>query len=361
MEALSAETRAALVLSAALGGHTRLLGQGLRKWHAPSRLLHHLVRTTLTGGQLRDAERQADAALRRVEELGGHALVWGSPSYPKQLRQLIDPPPIVFAIGRLALLNRGAVAVVGTREATPYGRRISRWLARELGRRSVTVVSGLARGIDAAAHEAALDTVGSSIAVLGTGLDVAYPRSNARLASDLRASGLVLTEFLPGTPAMRHHFPRRNRLVAALSSAVIVVEAGSKSGSFITVDHALDLGKPVFGVPGSVDSPVSRGVHDLLRQGATVVSGLDDLFRDLEGNLELALDGAERSLAPGTVPDGAAGLVWKALSTPATADEISVRTALAVQTVAVALTELELAGTVERGFDGRYARMEVLP
>jgi len=361
MEALNSDTRAALVLAAALGTRTRLLGSGLREWRTPARLLDHLARTVLTTVQLGDAEQEARAAAARAKRLGCHMLVWGSSSYPRRLHDLADPPPIVFALGRLDLLNRCAVAMVGTREATPYGRRISQWLARELGRRSLTIVSGLARGIDAAAHRAALETPGSSIAVLGTGLDVPYPRSNTSLAADLRQRGLVLSEFLPGTPAFPHHFPRRNRLVAALSSAVLVVEAGPKSGSFITVDHALDLGKPIFGVPGPIDSRVSQGVHHLLRQGATLVSGLDALVQDLEGNMELALTDSGGAPTVAVRFEGAAGAVWDALSTPATADEISERTALAVQEVGIALTELELGGTVGRGLDGRYARVEVLP
>ena len=361
MEALTAETRAALMLSLSFGHRTRALARGLREFHTPSGFLEHVTRTSLTAAQVRSAERTARASERRAEELGCSILPWGSRTYPKKLCDLADPPVVVFAQGRLELLDRFALAIVGARRASPYGRRVSTWLAGEMGRRSIAIVSGLARGIDEAAHRAALETAGGSIAVLGTGLDVPYPRRNRSLATELRARGLVLTEFLPGTPPLPHHFPRRNRLVAALSQAVLVVEAGTKSGSFITVDHALDLGKPVFGVPGPIDSAGSRGVHELLRQGATLVSGVESLLRDLGESPELSFDRDTGGSTPSSELSGPAGAVWGALVVPATADELMARCALGVDAIGVALTELELAGVVGRDFDGRYARLVVRP
>ncbi len=363
MDPVAREQWAAVSVASFMGARTRATGAGLRRCRTAQRFLQELRGVSGKRQELAAAERVAHEALERTRELGCEVLAWGLPNYPEGLRDLHDPPAVLFAQGRLSLLSGPAVAVVGMRAASRYGTRIARWMGSEMGARGVTVVSGLARGVDAAAHEGAVETKGGSIAVLGTGVDVPYPRANQRLARRLRDRGLVLSEFLPGTPAYPAHFPRRNRIVAALSNAVIVVEARKKSGSFITVDHALDLGKPVFGVPGPIDSPRSRGVHELLRQGATLLSDLDSLWLELEGNLSLPLFAPELGVAvsepEARVGGGATRKVWEGLAEPSGADELAALTRMAPSDISTILTELELMGLIVRGLDGRYARRRV--
>jgi len=209
--------------------------------------------------------------LETLERLGAHLVAPGDPAYPERLFDLHDPPCALFARGNLALLKRPAVAIVGSRRATRYGRRVADGLARALARRGVTVVSGLAIGIDGAAHAGALEVEGPTIAVLGSGPDLLQPRRNESLGRRIVERGLVLSEYPPGVPAQPHHFPQRNRLVAALAGAVVVAEAAARSGALITVEHALDLGRGVFGIPGPVDRPTHAGVNGILQDGAGVI------------------------------------------------------------------------------------------
>jgi len=210
--------------------------------------------------------------LGALEELGGELLSPWSPAYPERLLELHDPPCVLFARGDLGLLESPAVAIVGSRRATSYGRRSADSLARALARRGVVVVSGLALGIDGTAHAGALEVEGPTIAVLGSGPDLLRPRRNERLGRRIVEHGLVLSEYPPGVRARAYHFPQRNRLIAALSRAVVVAEAAARSGALITVDHALDLGREVYGVPGPIDRPTHAGVNAILRDGAGVVT-----------------------------------------------------------------------------------------
>ena len=211
-----------------------------------------------------------------------------SPGYPALLRELTDPPPLLFLRGREELLHRPSVAVVGARKATEVGRRTAEALGRILARAGVTVVSGMALGIDGAAHRGALEAGGDTVAVLGSGLDRVYPRGHRALSRTIGKKGLLVSEFLPPEPSLPHHFPRRNRIIAALSRAVVVVEAGTKSGALITVDHALDLGREVLAVPGSVESPLAQGTNAMLGDGAralprpeAILPVLEELFPGL--------------------------------------------------------------------------------
>jgi DNA processing protein len=201
----------------------------------------------------------------------------GDPLYPPALHHLVDPPPILFLRGDPALLRIPSVTVVGSRKATPTGRRTAERLARGISEREVPVLSGRALGIDAAAHRGALEGPGGTVAVLGSGPDMAYPPSNRRLFLRIVEKGLVVSEFPPGEKARPHHFPRRNRILAALADTVVVVEAGERSGALITVDHALDLGREVYAVPGSLDSLQSRGSNRLLTDGAGAATSVEDL------------------------------------------------------------------------------------
>jgi DNA processing protein len=206
--------------------------------------------------------------------------------YPAWLRTIPDPPPVLYCDGSLEPGDRQAVAIVGSRQATPYGLRVTDALARELSRLGFTIVSGFARGIDAAAHRAALASGGRTVAVLGCGLDVDYPSGHASLRTEIAGSGAVLTEFAPDTAPFATNFPRRNRIISGLALGVVVVEAAEDSGSLITARLALEQGREVFAVPGPIDAPTSRGPHGLLKQGAKLVETVDDIVEELLPQLE---------------------------------------------------------------------------
>jgi len=206
--------------------------------------------------------------------------------YPAWLRTIPDPPPVLYCDGSLEPGDRQAVAIVGSRQATPYGLRVTDALARELSRLGFTIVSGFARGIDAAAHRAALASGGRTVAVLGCGLDVDYPSGHASLRAEIAGSGAVLTEFAPGTAPFATNFPRRNRIISGLALGVVVVEAAEDSGSLITARLALEQGREVFAVPGPIDAPTSRGPHGLLKQGAKLVETVNDIVEELLPQLE---------------------------------------------------------------------------
>jgi len=206
--------------------------------------------------------------------------------YPAWLRAIPDPPPVLYCDGSMEPGDRQAVAIVGSRHATPYGLRVTDALARELSRLGFTIVSGFARGIDAAAHRAALASGGRTVAVLGCGLDVDYPSGHASLRTEIAGSGAVLTEFAPGTAPFATNFPRRNRIISGLALGVVVVEASEDSGSLITARLALEQGREVFAVPGPIDAPTSQGPHGLLKQGAKLVETVDDIVEELLPQLE---------------------------------------------------------------------------
>ncbi len=233
---------------------------------------------------------RTQAWLTQTTDAVQHAVwTWGDPAYPPGLLALDDPPPLVFAQGQLHLPCENSIAIVGSRNPTPQGRENAKALAHSLHRSGCCVVSGLALGIDGAAHQGALQAAMqqpanascATVAVVGTGLDQVYPRAHQTLAREVALHGWVISELPPGTPPMSHHFPRRNRLIAGLSSGVLVVEAALKSGSLITADLALSQGKEVFAVPGSIHSPLSRGCHALLRQGAKLVETAQDVLEEL--------------------------------------------------------------------------------
>ena len=276
----------------------------------------------------------------------------GDARYPERLLDLPDPPSRLFAIGDLDLLHGGSVAIVGTRSATPYGERATREIAGALASVGVTVVSGMARGIDATAHRAALDAGGATTAVLGTGVDVPYPAAHHRLHAEIGRHGLLVSEELPGARALAGSFPRRNRIIAGLAKVTIVVEAGSHSGALITAAHALDLGRTVAAVPGPIDSPQSAGSNELLRDGAVVIATVDDA---------LALFGMTRPAAAKPLLDcPAQRAVWQALERGgADADALTNRCALPVEECLAALGALELAGLVECTLTGEFRRRSI--
>ncbi|WP_423930036.1 DNA-processing protein DprA [Candidatus Palauibacter sp.] len=308
------------------------------------------------------AVERAQGLLRAARAKGLGAVGYGGAAYPAGLRDLPDPPPVLFLRGSLPSDPDRAVAVVGTRAASSYGLRTAYTLGRELGRWGWTVVSGMARGIDAAAHAGALDAGGHSTGVLGTGHDHEYPAENRELYGRMRARGLLLSEFEPGAPPTRAAFPRRNRVIAALARGVIVVEAGGKSGALNTADHALDLGREVLAVPGRIDDPGAAGCLRLLRQGAGLVAGVQDVF-DALGWLHVAADGGPGSGDDGgsTQSEGEAAAspdmeLLRALTRgPRSPDELAVGLELPVARVLRGLGRLELEGWVERRPGGNFS------
>ena len=306
---------------------------------------------------LRDAklplERLTDRPYRatcaRLARIGVVGLPWGHPDYPEPLAALPDPPLLLWlrSAGDYGeLLARPAVAIVGARAATEYGRRVAHALARDLARH-LTVVSGLARGVDAAAHRGALET-GATLAVLPCGPDLVYPASHRALAGSIAGAGILVSEFAPGAPPLRHHFPFRNRVISGLSAAVVVVEARARSGSLHTVDHALRQGREVLVVPGPVDAPNSEGTNALLRAGAAPVLDASDVLAAVGISSAAAPSGAIRPDAAPAHP-----LLQALRRAPASPDELVAQTGTDAAEVARELVRLELEGYVEIGLDGR--------
>ncbi len=277
-----------------------------------------------------------------------------SSRYPDSLRALVDPPPLLFLRGRAELLDSPCVAIVGSRRATEGGRRTAETLGNRLSLGGVAVVSGMALGIDGAAHRGALNGGGNTVAVLGSGLRIVHPPSHRSLLRRIAATGLAVSEFLPSEPALPFHFPKRNRIIAALAEAVIVVEAGERSGALITVEHALDLGRDVLVVPGSVENPQCRGSNGLLRDGARVLPDPEAVLEELP---ELAARGTvgawppaggSPGKSPGSlpVPRELRGL-WNVLSSEASAvEELARRASMSPGEALAGLSALELAGLV---------------
>ena len=301
-----------------------------------------------------------DGALARADALGARVTTWSDPLYPPTLRSLADPPPVLFLRGPAELLLRSPiVTIVGARRSTARGRDVAERLGAALARAGVTVASGLALGVDGAAHAGALRAGGDTIAVLGTGPDVAYPGSHRRLFARIVRDGLIVSEFLPGTRAAPHHYPRRNRILAGIASTIVVVEAGRRSGSLITVDHALDLGLDVWAVPGPIDTAVCAGSNRLLVDGARPLVSIEGFVEAVGGR---ALGDPTVEVTPPRVPTQRSptdleARVYAALSTDAVAvDELSAVCASPVGEVLAVLTALELHGEVERLPGMRYRR-----
>lgn len=297
-----------------------------------------------------------------------HLLGWRDDAYPPLLRRIASPPAMLFVAGNPALLWQPSVAVVGSRAATAGGCSNATLFAGALAQAGLCVASGMAAGIDAAAHKAALDVDGATVAVLGTGPDIAYPVCHRPLLDRVASAGAVISEHPPGTGPLRQHFPSRNRILAGLSLGTLVVEAADKSGALITARMAAEMGREVFAVPGSIHNPMARGCHRLLREGAQLVESpaevlealaplVVELARALRGQLELLPAApADAGDAPGTdAPDY--NRLWHALGhDPTGMDELVVRTGLTAAALSSMLLALELDGRVAAEH-GRYARI----
>jgi DNA processing protein len=266
--------------------------------------------------------------------------------YPAPLRDLYDPPPFLFVKGSLVESDYRAVAMVGSRGATDYGRTTATRLADELSRHGVTIVSGMALGIDAASHRGALAAGGRTIAVLGSGIDVIYPRENRGLYAQIADNGAVISEFLPKTDPNPGHFPRRNRIIAGLSRAVIVIEAGEKSGALLTADMALVYGRELFAVPGNVSSKTSEGAHELLKAGANILTSVEDIFSVLP-ELKTGYI-APRKPVIEDLTEGERRVLEKLSSAPVQLDTLVRECGLTIGDAASFLLSLELRGLVKQ-------------
>lgn len=299
------------------------------------------------------ADEAVAAATAWLEEPANHLVTLADASYPRQLLQIPDPPPLLYVKGRIDLLSRPALAVVGSRHATAQGQANAESFARTFSDAGLTVVSGLALGIDAAAHRGGLAGASSSVAVLGTGADIVYPARNRALAHELAARGALVSEFPLGMRPLAGNFPRRNRLICGLSLGCLVVEAAAESGSLITARLAAEQGREVFAIPGSIHSPLAKGCHALIKQGAKLVESARDVLEELQLPAPAPAPSADV-----TRTDPRLRALLDALGhDPCGADALAARCGLSAAETAAALTQLELDGHVATLPGGLYQRM----
>lgn len=298
---------------------------------------------------------KVEAALRWLEAAENHLVTWADEDYPARLLEIGDPPFVLYLKGRRELLSNPALGVVGSRNATAGGIQLAEAFSESLSRAGLTIVSGMAMGIDAAAHAGGLSGIGSTIAVVGTGQDLVYPARNRALAHQLAESGLIVSEFNLGTPAAAGNFPRRNRIISGLSRGILVVEATLNSGSLITARMAGEQGRDVFAIPGSIHSPFSKGCHTLIKQGAKLVDDANDILG------ELGITGTE-SRAPAKPLESASseGLdpVLDAMGyDPITVDTLAERSGLETGSILAKLTQWEIEGAIVSLPGGKYQRV----
>ena len=306
------------------------------------------------------AVREAvERALRWAAEPGHFVVTLADKAYPPALLEITDPPAVLYAAGRVELLARACLAIVGSRNATAQGEANAQMFARSLSESGMTIVSGLALGIDAAAHRGGLAGPGSTIAVLGTGVDVIYPRRNEALALEIAQRGLLVSEFPLGTGPAQHHFPRRNRLISGLSRGCLVVEAAAASGSLITARAAADQGREVFAIPGSIHSPLSKGCHALIKTGAKLVESAEDVLGELSPFSRLGSASTTRTTpATPASPEEEAALLAHMGHDPVDVDLLCTRAGLSAEQVSSELLRLELDGRVTALPGGLYQRLE---
>jgi DNA processing protein len=346
------------------------LAWNVRRYHdclrlgSPAEVLHAARRglAGAVGAELAAAVAAVDAArvaaeqAERAARVEARLLTLGDAEYPAALKAIALPPPFLLVRGTLLREDALGVAIVGARRASPYGLRTAQDLATELAGRGVTVVSGLARGVDTAAHRGALASGGRTLAVLGSGVDVVYPPENAALAGEIVRCGAVLSQFPMGTAPLPQHFPLRNRVIAGLTLGTVVVEAADRSGALITARHAAELGREVYAVPGNVSSPGSQGTNRLIQDGAKLVQTWEDVVAEWPPEWRRAL-----RQPPGRREPAAAGPAEQAIlplvgDEPVAVDAVVERTGLAPAVVAAGLTALELRGLVRRVSGQQYVR-----
>ena len=354
----------ALALTPGLGA--RMAGKLLREMGSPDAIFSASL-TELEAQHLHAAVAQAihtrrplsDAAkeLAQAQALGVRLLTWDEPEYPERLREIYDPPPLLYVRGNIDLLRRHLISIVGARRPTPYGNHMAERLARDLADRGLVIVSGLARGIDSSAHKGALSAaLGATIGVLGCGIDVVYPKENKKIFAEMEQRGAIISEFPMGTFPAPQNFPIRNRVIAGMALGVVVVEGAQYSGSLITARLAMEFGREVYGVPGNATQPSSFGPNQLIKQGAKLVTGWEDVVEELPTPVRAELVPVEAASS-----EQRAALVEEALA-PAErplyellnvdqsrhVDELVELSGLTSSEVLAALFDLELKGVVRQ-------------
>jgi len=303
-----------------------------------------------------NCEENVTSVLSWLEDSNNHIVTLADEDYPKALLNIPDPPILLYIKGRLTLLNSTAVAIVGSRNATPQGNKNAEAFARTLSDSGLCIISGMAHGIDAAAHRGALNGRGSSIAVIGTGMDKVYPAANRDLAHTLAQQGTLISEFPLGTPPLAANFPRRNRLISGMSIGCLVVEASLQSGSLITARLAVEQGKDVFAIPGSIHAPQSKGTHALLKQGAKLVESAQDVLEELSAQLP-AIDSGVIVLSTET-PNNNQALLDQIGFEPVDIDTLSARCGLTIAELSAMLLSFELEGRISTLPGGLYQRLK---
>lgn len=372
---VSAEVRDLLTLSLVPGIGPRLTAALLERFGSAAAALRASTAelsaipyiTPRLAESVRQALERADTAteMERLERHGVRLIARGTPEYPAYLATISDPPYLLYIRGTLTAADANAVALVGSRHCTEYGRRVAARLASGLARAGVTVVSGLARGIDGAAHRAALEAGGRTLAVLAGGLSRIYPPEHTDLAREVEASGAVLTESKMDQEPLAGLFPVRNRIISGLSKVVVLVEAAEKSGALITANHAADQGRTVLAVPGSVEASSSGGTNELIRKGAVLCRGVEDILEELHGVSAMAAAQNNTASLPVTPPapsgpppglDDNQRRIWEILTEACHLDQLVQRLGLAVPQVSGALMMMEMKKVVRRLPGNRYER-----
>ncbi len=344
-------------------GHTKIY-QLLKTFGSPNKVFSantHQLKEVVTESIAKKIQQgihteASQKTLSWLEKDNTHIITLADTEYPQRLLEIADPPAVLYAIGNLKWLNHPSIAIVGSRNATPQGEKNADSFAQEMCMQGLCVISGMALGIDGAAHRGAIKSTGATIAVVGTGLDIVYPAKHRELAHQIAERGLIISEFPLGTPSKAQNFPRRNRIISGLSSGCLVVEANIKSGSLITARLAAEQGREVFAIPGSIHSPVSKGCHQLIKQGAKLVESAEDILDELK-NITTNHDPFGPTTQTGTTPPEANTLLdlmgFEAISF----ESLLAASALTTEALSSMLMLLELEGKVTAQAGGSYQRL----
>lgn len=303
------------------------------------------------------SSRLVESDLAWLRQPGNHIVCHGDAGYPDLLREIADPPPLLYARGNIELLQNPQIAIVGSRLCTPGGAQTALEFAAQLAACGLTISSGLATGIDSQAHRGALQAGGTTIAVCGTGVDRIYPLQNRRLADQIAERGLIISEFPLGSAASRQNFPQRNRIISGLCLATLVVEAAERSGSLITARLAAEQGREVFAIPGSIHNPQSRGCHRLIRDGAKLVEKIEDISEDLSSLLGYMFEHRTSPRAAQPLDAGLRGLLDAIGYDPVNTDTLASRSGLTIDKLSSMLLQLELKDLIRSAPGGCYVRI----
>ena len=330
-------------------------------WHSPAEAYRSagITEQVVDRIQQRKNSFSIEEYWHKLVEAGIHVLTWNDPEYPNRLREINQPPPVLYTRGAMSFEDEWAVSIVGTRRLTAYGRRVTEELAGFLARNGITIVSGMARGIDTVAHHAALENGGRTIAVLGCGVDTIYPPENRQLAQEIMQSGCLMSDYAPGTPPDSRNFPPRNRIIAGLGLATVVVEAGKRSGALITSTFAVEQGREVFAVPGQIYAPQSKGTNALIQQGAQPYLSKEELLELL--NIEM-IDEQKSVRTDFQIEPFEREILKLIANEPLHIDEICVQSRQNIDKISATLVMMELKGLVQQDGNMNYqAIMESRP